>query len=57
MRDYKNAYELLNYTKINLEDYDREVLNDVEKQSLKKFLKEQEAKLTLKIWNMLLLQF
>ncbi|WP_296971629.1 DUF4179 domain-containing protein [Tepidanaerobacter sp. EBM-38] len=54
MRDYKNAYELLNYTKINLEDYDREVLNDVEKQSLKKcFKKNRKQRFNFKKFGMM----
>ncbi len=35
MKDSKNVYELLNNIDIDLEDYDREVLNDMEKRSLK----------------------
>jgi len=45
MRNYKNVYELLNYTNINLEDYDREVLNDAEKQRLKNSFRNNRKKM------------
>jgi len=36
MKDSKNIYELLNNMKIDLDDYEKEELSDVEKQNLKR---------------------
>ena len=36
MKDSKNIYELLNQIDFDIEDYKKEQLTDVEKQSLKK---------------------
>jgi hypothetical protein len=49
MKDSKNVYELLNHIDIDLEDYDTEVLNDMEKQNLKNnFRKSRKSRLILK---------
>lgn len=49
MKDSKNVYELLNHIDIDLEDYDREVLNDMEKRSLKNnFRKNRTKRFSLK---------
>lgn len=49
MKDPKNVYELLNHMDIDLEDYDREVLNDMEKRSLKNnFRKSIKRKINFK---------
>ncbi|NLZ53855.1 MAG: DUF4179 domain-containing protein [Thermoanaerobacteraceae bacterium] len=50
MKDCNNVYELLNHMEINLDDYDKEMLNDMEKQSLKNsFKKNRRQKLIKKI--------
>jgi hypothetical protein len=49
MKDSKNVYELLNNIDIDLEDYDREVLNDMEKQNLKNsFRKNRKPRFSFK---------
>ena len=49
MKDSKNVYELLNHMDIDLEDYDKEVLNDMEKQSLKiNFRKHRKQRISFK---------
>lgn len=49
MKGSKNVYELLNHMDIDLEDYDREVLNDMEKRSLKNnFRKSIKRKINFK---------
>ena len=40
MKGSKNVYELFNHMDIDLEDYDREVLNDMEKRSLRNDFKK-----------------
>jgi hypothetical protein len=49
MKDSKNVYELLNHIDIDLEDYDTEVLNDMEKQNLKNnFRKSRKSRFSFK---------
>lgn len=49
MKDSKNVYELLNHMDINLEDYDKEVLNDMEIRSLKEnFKKSRKQRMSFK---------
>ena len=38
MKDSKNIYEYLNQMDFNIEDYNKEILNDIEKKELKKHL-------------------
>ncbi len=49
MKESKNIYELLNHMNINLEDYEPEDLNDMEKQSLKsRFRKSGRRRINFK---------
>lgn len=49
MKDSKNVYELLNYLDIDPEDYDKEGLNDIEKQRLKNnFNKNRKPRMSFK---------
>jgi len=45
MKNSKNVYKLLNNMNINLENYDKEVLSDMEKQSLKNSFRKRGKRL------------
>ncbi|KPU43513.1 hypothetical protein OXPF_29540 [Oxobacter pfennigii] len=45
MKNAKNIYELLNHIEINLEDYAKEELNDMEKQKLRKAFKRRQNRI------------
>jgi len=48
MKDCNNVYELLNYMEIDLDDYDRVMLSDIEKQRLKNSFKKNKRRRILK---------